>query len=175
MSNESSSSGSLKAQWAQWQTRWNALPARDRQLLQLAGSLLVVVLVVMVGLRPAWRTLQAAPAQLQALDAQLAQMRREADESMGLRRMPAVPPVQAEAGLTSATEFLGEAARLSVQGDRATVTFTKAEGGSVIDWLSQVRVVARARPLEANLQQDTPGHYSGTVVLALSPGSAAVR
>ncbi|RZI72889.1 MAG: type II secretion system protein M, partial [Rubrivivax sp.] len=64
---------------------------------------------------------------------------------------------------------------LSVQGDRATVEFNKVLGAALADWLAEVRAAARVRPLEANLSQSEPGHYSGTMVLGLAPGPATSR
>ncbi|MDE2401235.1 MAG: type II secretion system protein M [Burkholderiales bacterium] len=172
MTNETSSFDALRQQW---QARWNALAPRDRQIAQAAAAVVLLVLVVFLGIRPAWRILQTAPAQLREVNTQLEQMRRMAEDSQTLRRMPPVPPAQAEAALKAATERLGEGAHLSVQGDRATVTLTKVSGAALVDWLGEARASARVRPLEANLNQVEPAHYSGTVVLGLAPGSAAAR
>lgn len=162
---------SLQALKQAWQAKWAAMPARERQLISVAGWLAAVVLLVMVGIRPAWKTLQETPRQLNDINAQLESMRSQALEVQTLRQRPPVPPVQAEAALQAATERLGQSGRLMIQGDRATLTATAVSGEALAMWLDEIRAAARAKPVEANLAQTEPGRYSGTVILALGPGS----
>lgn len=152
--------------------RWAALAPRERLWLLAAAWLLGLTLLVTVGIRPAVRTLAQAPEQLRTLDAQLDQMRRMADEAQALRQRPPVPPAQAEAALRAATDRLGSQARLSLVGDRATVTLTAAPGPALAAWLDEVRSGARARPVEASLQQAEAGTYSGSIVLTLATAPA---
>jgi general secretion pathway protein M len=163
----------LQALRQEWQTKWSAMAVRERQLITAAAWLAGVALLVLVGIRPAWRSLNETPMQLREVDAQLDQMRRWADEAQALRQRPPVPPVQAEAALRASTERLGSTARLTLQGDRATVFLTAVSGEALATWLDEVRAGARAKPLEAALQQTDPGHYSGSITLALSAGAAA--
>lgn len=155
-----------------WQAKWSAMAPRERRMATIAGWLLLLAVVVLVGIRPAWRTLSITPAQLKEVDAQLDQMRRLADEAQLLRQRPPVPPAQAEAALRSASDRLGPAATLSLQGDRATLALRDVPGESLATWLDEVRTAARARPLEANLQQTQAGRYNGSVVLSLSTAQA---
>jgi general secretion pathway protein M len=148
--------------------RWAAMAPRERQMAQAAAALLLLAVVVLVFIRPALKSMQQTPTQLREISTQVARMRAMAEEAQALRQQPPVPPVQAEAALKAT-------ARMSVQGDRATVEFNKVLGASLADWMAEVRVAARARPLEANLAQSEPGHYSGTVVLGLAPGQASPR
>lgn len=159
---------SLDATKAQLQARWQAMAPRERQLVTLMLWALVITLVVLVGVRPAWRTLKDTPAQLREVNAQLDTMRSLADETRRLRQQPPVSPAQAEAALRSATTRLGDAATINLQGDRATVTFNKVSGSRLAEWLQESRVSARVRPLEASLIQVSPGSYSGTVTVALT-------
>ena len=165
----------LKAQLAPLLAKWQALSARERQMLTLMAWALSAVLVFMLAVRPAWRTLQQTPAQLQEVNAVLDDMRRQAEEVKAMRGMPPVPPAQAQAALQSATDRLGEGARLRVQSDRAVVTLTKVSGTALSGWFSEVRSSARVRPIEANLTQITAGVYSGTITLTLSAPSALNR
>ncbi|MES2089742.1 MAG: hypothetical protein V4532_07175 [Pseudomonadota bacterium] len=41
--------------------------------------------------------------------------------------------------------------------------------------MSEVRAVARVRPLEAELNEVSPGVYSGSMVLGMAPGPATAR
>lgn len=169
MSEQASTLQSLRAAW---QARWSAMAPRERRLATAAAWLAGLTLVLMVGIRPAWKTLNQTPVQLREVEQQLDTMRRLADETQVLRQRPPVPPAQAEAALKSATDRLGASARLSVQGDRATVTFNGVQGDALATWLDEVRVGARVKPLEARLQQTEMGRYAGTLVLALTAAQA---
>ena len=71
-------------------------------------------------------------------------MRRLAGESQGLQNTPAIARTQARRAIESATERLGATGRLSVQGERATLTLQSAKGDAVWAWLSEARSAARA-------------------------------
>jgi general secretion pathway protein M len=150
--------------------RWRKLAPRERLLVGSTAALLAWLLLWMVAIRPAWRSLSETPAQLDAVELQLQQMQRLAAESRELRALPRVQSQQAEEALRGATERLGSNARLSLSGDRATLTLSGIGGESLVAWLGEVRSAARARPEEAKLSRGANG-YSGTVVLSLArPG-----
>lgn len=159
----------LGAWLAPWRERWRALAVRERRLVVLAATLVALAVAWSLLVAPAWRTVRAAPAEIDRLDGQLQEMQRLAAEARELRRTPPPPPAQTEAALRAATERLGERARITLAGDRATVTFTGIEGAQLRDWLAEVRVGARARPLEAQLARAGSG-FNGTVVLMLASG-----
>lgn len=166
-------SPSTLAQWRQqFDERWLAMAPRERRLVQVVVWMLALVLLVMVGLRPAWRSLNETPVQLQAMEVQLEQMRRLAQESQRLRQRPPVPPVQAEAALRAASARLGSSARLNIQADRATLSFTGVSGAALADWLQEARGAARARVVEADVQAMGVG-FNGSFVLALASAPAA--
>ncbi len=139
---------------------------RERQALWVAALFVGAALLYAVAIRPAWTTVRNAPVQLAALDAQLQGMQAMAGDSRELRGAPRLPPAQAGAALKSSTDALGSVARLSVVGDRATVTFTNATGDQVRRWLVDARASARAKPVEATLTRGSSG-LSGTVLVAL--------
>lgn len=147
------------------QNRWRSLAERDRRAMSLAAVFLGLFLFWSLALQPAWRTLEKAPAELARLEAQLQNMNRMAQESRELRDVLPVPATQALASLQAATDRLGQLGRISIQGDRATLTLTHANPEALKDWLSEVRSAARARPLEAQLNRTGNG-YSGTILLA---------
>lgn len=156
------------AQWRQqFDERWTAMAPRERLMVQVLAWALIVILVVMVGLRPAWRQLNETPVRLQAAEVELEQMRRLAQEAQQLRQRPPVPPVQAEAALRASVERLGRAARLNIQADRATVNFSGVSGAVLADWLQEVRGAARARVVEADVQT-VGGAFNGSFVLAMA-------
>lgn len=150
---------------------WKARTRSERRGLVAAALALLFLLVWLVLVQPAWRTVREAPAKLDQLEAQLQQMQRTAAESTALRGAVPVSAAQAAAALKGATDRLGDKGKLTQQGDRATLTLNGANGSQLRDWLVEARSSARARPLEANLTLGPQG-YSGSIVVAL-PGASA--
>ena len=145
---------------------WSALAQRDRRLLQGLALFLVLLLLWMLAVQPALRTLARAPSEIDKLDAQWQTMQALAAEARQLRAMPAVTPEQAAQALEAATARLGEQGKLALQGERAVLTLKDASTSSLRDWLSEARAGARARPVEASLTRNAQG-FSGTLVLSL--------
>lgn len=155
----------------QAQSYWRSRAPRERLAMGVAAAVLGLFIVWLLFVQPAWRTLRETPAQLDALDAQLQQMQRLAAESQGLRGVAAVTQVQAAAALKSATDRLGDKARLAMQGDRATLTLNGVSPEGLRGWLLEARSAARVRPIEAQLSRGPQG-FSGTLAVALSSGAA---
>lgn len=150
---------------------WTARAPRERLAVLAAATVLGLFAVWLIFVQPAWRTLQEAPARLDTLDAQLQQMQRLAAESQGLRGVAAVPQAQAAAALKAATDRLGDKGRISMQGDRASLTLNGVSPEALRGWLLEARSAARVRPSEAQLSRGPQG-YSGTIVVTLASGSA---
>ena len=157
-------------QWrAQAQQYWRSRAPRERLALGVGGALLGVLIVWLLLVQPAWRTLRETPAQIDQLDAQLQQMQRLAGESQSLRGVAAVSAVQAATALKAATDRLGDKGRLSMQGDRASLTLNGIAPEALRGWLLEARSAARVRPVEATLTRGPQG-YSGTLVVTLGSG-----
>ena len=150
----------------QLQARYAKLDARERQMVVVIAGLLAFLLVWLILVRPAWKTLDEAPALREQADAQLLQMQAISNEAKQLRALPPVPQPVAEQVLKSATDDLGGKAKISVQGDRATLSVTGINGEDLRKWLLQARGGARARPVEATLTRAGEG-YNGTLVVAI--------
>jgi general secretion pathway protein M len=150
----------------QLQARYAKLEQRERQMVVLIGGALAFLIVWLIFVRPAWKTLDDAPALRAQADAQLLQMQAIANEAKQLRALPPVPQSVAEQVLKAATDDLGGKGKLSVQNDRAILTVTGANGEDLRKWLIQARGGARARPIEATLTRAGDG-YNGTLVVAI--------
>ena len=150
----------------QLRAKYAKLDARERQMVLVIGGLLAFLLVWLILVRPAWKTLDEAPALREQADAQLLQMQAISNEAKQLRALPPVPQPVAEQVLKSATDDLGGKAKISVQGDRATLSVTGINGEDLRKWLLQARGGARARPVEATLTRAGDG-YNGTLVVAI--------
>lgn len=167
---DSTSRNGLQAQLAraraQAAAQWQALGERERLAVGGAGALLGLLLIWLVLIAPAQKTLRTAPAELTKLELQLQQMQAQAQEVRQLRAAPGVPAAQAQAALQASVEHLGTVARLNLSGGRATVTLNGIAPQVLQAWLGEVRAAARARPVEAQLTRGPQG-YSGSIVMTL--------
>jgi general secretion pathway protein M len=146
---------------------WNSRNQRERRALMLAGAVLAVFAIWMTFIQPALRSIQQAPAQLDQLETQLQQMQRLAAESRELRGTAPVSQAQATAALKAATDRLGDAGKITLLGDRATLTLNGVSPEALRAWLTEARSAARARPTEVQLVRGTKG-YNGNLVVNLA-------
>ncbi|MGZ5276551.1 MAG: type II secretion system protein GspM [Caldimonas sp.] len=149
---------------------WQARAPRERQLIVAMAVAVGALLVWLVLLQPALRVLHDAPLDLDRLDLQMQQMQLAAGEMQSLRAASPVPAEQAATALRAATAQLGDKAKLAVQGDRATITFTAIPAEALRGWLGEARSAARARPTEAQLVKAASG-YSGSITVSLGGAS----
>lgn len=149
--------------------RWRALAGRERRLVLSGLALLLAALLWWLALAPALATLRTADQQRRVLDAQLQQMLRLQMQAKALHAQPPLAPDEVRRLLEASTrQQFGASAQLSVLGERVTLTLKGASADALAQWLSQVRVNARAVPAEARLQRSAAGSWDGTLVLNLS-------
>lgn len=154
---------------AELQKRWNVMSARERTLVAVAGGAVGVALLWFVALRPALVTWQQVPPQARLLEAQWLEMQRLASETRELKSQAPVNAAQSAQALKAASDRLGAQARLSIIGDRATLTLVGATPEQLRTWLAEARSGARARPVEMQVTR-AGSSLSGTVVVSL-PGN----
>lgn len=154
--------------------RWQTLAPREQRMVAIAAWAVGAVLLWLIAVAPALRTLSSAPQERARLESQLDEMRTLAAEAAALRAAPQIGPAQADAALRAATERLGATARLEPQADRTILRFSGVSGPAFAAWLTEVRAGARARVLQAELLRDAPADgaaatvtYTGTVALVL--------
>jgi general secretion pathway protein M len=151
-------------------SRWESLAPRDKAWVTGAGVLLALLLVWLIALGPALATLRTAEAQHRALDAQLQHMRGLQAQAQALQAQPKQSHDEALRMLElSVRERLGATARSVVAGERVTITLAGTAPLALAQWLTQVRVNARALPSEARLYRNAGGLWEGTLVLTLPP------
>ena len=160
----------MNALLAPLRLRWAALSARERQLVLLAAAALATLLVWLLLVRPVWQTWREVPAQSRALEIELLQMQRLAAEARELKAQAPVNAAQSAEALKAATGRLGAQGKLSLIGDRATLTLSGASPAQLRTWLAEVRAGARARPVDLQLQRSDTG-LQGTVVVSLAGGA----
>jgi general secretion pathway protein M len=159
-----------------WRGFWQRLAPRERAALALAASVVGIVLVWGLLLAPALATLRHAQQERGKLAAQAQHMQRLTSQAQALKALPQPSAADALRALQTATEQrLGEAAKLTAQGEHASVTLTRASAAQLAAWLADARVNARAVVQEMRLTRDAsaplgnPPLWNGTLTLALPP------
>lgn len=148
-------------------SRWNALAARERVLVALAGAVVAVALLHAVAVQPAWRTLRMADAEHARLDAQLQRMQQLQTQAQALQSQARAPAGGAATLEALVRRHLGAQSRLQMADDRATVTLNAVAPEALARWLQDARVDARALPLQARLTRNAAGQWDGTLVMSL--------
>ena len=161
----------VRAAIASAQTRWAQVSPREQRLVRGALTLLALVLVWFVALRPALATLRSVQSQGPQLRAQLQDMLQLQAQAQVLQALPAAQTQDSKSLLEAALATLGATAQMSLTGDRATITLEGSSADALAQWLSQARLNARARPLELHLTQ-SQGLWKGRIVLQM-PTTAA--
>ncbi len=155
----------MKALWRQFAVWWQGLAVREQQGLAAAGAALGLLLLWTTALAPALRTMREAPAERQALQLQILQMQKLAAESKELRGLPPIAAQQAAQALTASSQRLGDKAKLTHQGDRWILTFSRMQPEELRAWLAEARSGARARPVDAQVARGADG-LAGTITVA---------
>ncbi|WHZ12701.1 MAG: hypothetical protein OJF60_003142 [Burkholderiaceae bacterium] len=151
--------------------RWETLAPRERMLVRGALGLIGVALLWAWLLAPALHTLRGADAEQRQLAQQLEQMKRLQSQAQALKSQPKLARDEALRALQASTAALGSGAQLTLVGGRATVTFKGVSAETLVAWLTQARINARALPTDARLSRDGgatgDARWGGTVVLSL--------
>jgi general secretion pathway protein M len=159
----------LRSQWQNWSPR-------ERSLVLSATALVLLALLWWLGLAPALRALRTGAAQQDSLDAQLQHMQQLQQQARALQNRPIPSYDEAARALEASIPSLGPGARLSMSGERATVTLKNVPASALGPWLAQARINARALPTEAHLVR-SPAALTPTAPTAapsgLAPGGGA--
>jgi general secretion pathway protein M len=154
-------------------SRWQQLAPREQSLISIATLLLAVLVVWWVLVSPALRVVRQSDQQTQTLQARLQRMQSLQAQAQALQGRPVIGFDEAVRALERVTQdTLADTARLTLVGERASVTVQGSSADALSQWLTQARINARAVPLEAQLQrEDSPqgAVWRGTLVLGL-PG-----
>ncbi len=157
-----------------WQAAWARRSPREQQLLSVGGWVLGLAALWALALAPALRTWQETPARQAQLDAQTQRMHLLQAQAQGLQKPRAISRTDAALWLEKNLSELGPNARISMQGDSATLSLQAAPAASLARWLSHARDNAQALPTQAQLQQVSPASadrpeptWRGSLVLRL--------
>lgn len=154
---------------------WARRPAREQRLVVAALALVGAAVLWVAGIAPAWRTVQAYPAQRAALDAQLRTMQELQARAESLRDPSAIQaaanPRALEAALRGSMANLGGRGQLQLNLNQgpglAVVTLQGVDAADLAQWLARTRREARMLPSHAQLQRQGSA-WSGTVTFTLT-------
>lgn len=153
---------------AELRLHWTRMAPREQRLAGGAAGLVVVALLWWLALAPALATLRAADEQHRTLDAQLQRMRALQSQVQAVQSQPRQTQEDASRLLEATVrQQLGVTGRISISGERVTVTIAGASPQALSQWLTQARTNARALPAEARLVRNPAGLWDGSLVLAL--------
>jgi general secretion pathway protein M len=148
--------------------RWAALARREKLMVAAATAVVAIAALWILAIGPALATLRHSDEQRRVLDAQLQRIMTLQAQAQSLQSQPKQNYEEASRQLElSVRQALGPSARLSIQGERATVTLTGTAPDALAQWLAQARANARAIPAEAHLVRSGNGMWEGNVVLTL--------
>ncbi len=150
--------------------QWARLVPREQRLVAGAAGLVAVALLWWLALAPPLAVVRTAESQHRALDAQLQRMLGLQAQAQALQSQPR-QTAEESSRLLEATvrQQLGTTARMTIAGERVTVTLGGAAPAALGQWLTQARTNARVLPVEARLVRNPAGLWDGTLVLALPP------
>jgi general secretion pathway protein M len=147
---------SLMTSLAPLQARWAQLATREKNLLKLTATLVLIGVLWLLVLAPTVATLRTAETQARALDAQLEHLRALQAQAQSLQKQPPLGFDEAVRALNLAKkQVLDATAQVNVAGERANVTLQGASADALAQWLAQARLNARSVPVEARLVRDT--------------------
>lgn len=150
--------------------RWSRLVPREQRLVGAAAGLVAVALLWWVALAPPLAVLRVADEQHRGLDAQLQRMRSLQAQAQALQAQPRQTQDDTSRLLeVTVRQQLGLTARISISGERVTVTLSGATPEALSLWLTQARTNARVLPSEARLTRNPAGLWDGVLVLGLPP------
>ncbi len=153
------------------QARWDGLADREQTLVRGALALVSAAVLWWLFLAPALHTVRTASAEHRTLQAELEQMKTLQSQARSLQAQPRLGYDEALRALRASVQALGARAQMGEAGERATITLRAIPADALAQWLTQVRINARALPTDARLtrQRGESGtaYWDGTLVLSL--------
>ena len=151
------------------QASWQGLSARERLLVSVFFSWLVIWLFISIAISPALRTLNSAQQQRAEVAQQVVQMRTLQQRAQELQKTKPLSRDESLRSLQSITPAGNPALQMTVQGDRVMVQLKNLSASQLATWLAQARSNAQALPDEVHISRSATSSVSAsTSVSALS-------
>ncbi len=143
---------------AQW---WTGLSRRERMATLAAAALVVLTLLYLVGIEPAWRTRERLRVALPQLRAQAAEMQALATEAkkLGARTRAVQSPEQRKAALgrLAAARNLPAVPIREADDQSLSLSLRRADAGGVLAWLKDASSEASLRIGNVRIARVGPG------------------
>ena len=150
----------------QW---WIGLSRRERIATALATALVVLTIIFLAGIEPAWRARTKLAADLPRLRAQAAELDQLAAEAkkLKLRTRTLESPEQTRAALTQSLGEKGVAgAEIREEGERLIVTAKRIDAAAWLAWLKDTTNELPLRIAAARMSKVATGIVDAEVTLA---------
>lgn len=150
--------------------RWRAMAPRERRMVGGGAAVLVLALIYLVLVEPAWKGRREIARDLPALRAQVAQMDALAAEAGRLAGAPAGTdsPAQLRERIEQSALSAGLSPRTQVQlvGERIEVRAKEVAFAQLTEWLDVVLRETRVRVIDVSIVRElAPGLVSARVAL----------
>jgi general secretion pathway protein M len=148
--------------------QWFAARSPREQLgLQAAAALLGVCVFWQIGVAPALQVWRSSQTQQAKLDQQLADMQAWQQEAQQLQQQIAAAPPDSLHSLQTLAATLGPSTQVQPQADQFHIQFKDAAPQALAEFITQARLQARAKPVQAHWQAHQ-GRWEGQLVLTVT-------
>lgn len=148
--------------------RWRTLATREQRAVAAAALVLVLALLWLALLRPALRTVREAPGEIDTLQRQLRDVRRQADELARLNSAPAAPSADIDLRATlqqwMPAHDAGAQASFGVLPDGVSIEVRAMRAGTLLELARAARHEWGATLTAVHLQRGANG-FDGSVQL----------
>ena len=152
---------------AQAKSWWAGLPDRDKALIRVAVILVMVLLLWLLALSPAIRTIRSFDAKHKAQEMQLQRMLNLQSQAQSMQNLPRVSQAAAVTALeASIDQTFGNRAEIVFSGGNATVNVRGVSAEDLAKWLANVRTNARTVAIQARLTRTNAG-WNGSFQMVL--------
>jgi general secretion pathway protein M len=146
---------------------WKSLSSRDKRMIRVAAALLVFVLLWLLALQPAIRTIRSFESAQRTQETKLQQMLNLQSQAQSMQNLPLVSQAAAVTALeVSIEQTFGNRAEIIFNGNNATVNVRGISPEDLAKWLNNIRTNARTVAIQARLTRTNIG-WNGSFQMVL--------
>lgn len=146
---------------------WKALSSRDKRMIRVAAALLIFVLLWLLALQPAIRTIRSFESAQRTQEAKLQQMLNLQSQAQSMQNLPLVSQAAAVTALEiSIEQTFGNRAEIIFNGNNATVNVRAISPEDLAKWLNNIRTNSRTVAVQARLTRTNIG-WNGSFQMVL--------
>jgi general secretion pathway protein M len=146
---------------------WEALSSRDKRMIRVAAVLLIFVLLWLLALQPAIRTIRSFESAQRTQETKLQQMLNLQSQAQSMQNLPLVSQAAAVTALEiSIEQTFGNRAEIIFNGNNATVNVRAISPEDLAKWLNNIRTNSRTVAIQARLTRTNIG-WNGSFQMVL--------